>query len=320
MLGRLLSVLLGGIALRAHLQEKCRRRPAPRPKRPRSRADCQPVDRFRYRRPDPLIYDQYYLTALGLPVTWDNPDIRIERNGAPVDAHALDPATEYDVVARVWNGSQNAPAVGLPVRFSFLSFGIGTENHAIGTTFVDLGVKGSAGAPAFAQHPWTTPAEPGHYCLQVVLDWFDDANPLNNVGQTNTDVKPLNSPLATFRLPVRNGGRKPRRVRLEADAYGLPAPDRCAEAPAESADMSDEERDRRHRRAIALHAGRAAIPEGWHVDIAPAELSLAPGETQEVEVAAVAPDGFEGRIAFNVNAFDGPVLLGGATLYVEGAA
>jgi hypothetical protein len=56
------------------------------------------------------------------------------------------------------------------------------------------------------------------------------------------------------------------------------------------------------------------------VDIAPAELSLAPGETQEVEVAAVAPDGFEGRIAFNVNAFDGPVLLGGATLYVEGAA
>jgi hypothetical protein len=320
MLLRLLSVLLGGVALREHLKDKCRRRPEPRPRRPKSRADCQPVSRFVYRRPDPLIYDQYYLMGLGLPVTWDNPDIRIERGGAPVDPHALDPATEYEIVARVWNGSQNAPAVGLPVRFSYLSFGIGTESHPIGTTVVDLGVKGSPGAPAFAHQSWTTPPAPGHYCLQVVLDWFDDANPLNNLGQTNTDVQTLNSPQAAFRFPVHNGGRKPRHVRLEADGYALPPRDPCPYEPAESADMSDEERDTRLRRAIATHAGLGEIPEGWRLHLEPEEFSLNPGETRDVSVEAIAPDGFDGRVAFNVNAFDGALLLGGVTLYAEGRA
>ncbi len=318
---RLLTLVLGAVVLRAYLQEKCRRRPAPRPKRPRSRADCQPVPSTIYRRSDPLIYDQYYLIGLGLPVTWDNPDIRIERQGAAVDPHALEPATEYDIVARVWNGSTDAPAVNLPVRFSYLTFGVGLENHPIGSTLVNLGVKGSAFCPAFARHSWVTPAKPGHYCLQVVLDWFDDANPLNNLGQTNLDVQPLNSPRATFRFPVHNGGRRVQQVRLEADGYALPAPPRCRDDRAPSADMPKEERDRRMREAIARHAaGRGKLPEAWEVRLEPPALALEPGQKEEVVVEVTAPDGFEGRRGFNVNAFEGTVLLGGVTLYAEGRA
>jgi hypothetical protein len=317
---RLLSLLLATIVVRTYLKEKCGRRPEPRPKRPKSPSDCQPVPSTIYRRPDPLIYDQYYLMGLGLPVTWDNPDIHIERGGVTVDPHALEPKTEYDVVARVWNGSTQAPAVQLPVRFSFLTFGVGTTSTDIGTATVDLGVKGSAMCPAFARQLWTTPDGPGHYCVQAFLDWADDANPLNNLGQTNTDVRPLNSPRAAFAFPVHNGGRRIQRVKLRADGYTLRPPGPCDEPPAQSADMPAEERDRRMRSALAQHAGQAGLPDGWEVRTEPSEFALESGESTEVVVEATAPEGFEGRVAFNVNAFDGAVLLGGATLYVEGKA
>jgi hypothetical protein len=38
--------------------------------------DCLQVSHPSFRRPDPTIYSQVYLMKLGLPVTWDNPDIR----------------------------------------------------------------------------------------------------------------------------------------------------------------------------------------------------------------------------------------------------
>jgi hypothetical protein len=154
----------------------------------------------------------------------------------------------------------------------------------------------------------------------VVLDWADDANPMNNLGQTNTDVQPLNSPRATFGFPVHNAGRRTQRVRLQADGYTLQPPGPCDDPPAPSADMPGEERDRRTRAAVARHAGRADLPEGWQVRTEPQEFVLEPGATTDVRVEATAPDGFEGRVAVNVNAFDGAVLLGGVTLYAEGKA
>lgn len=267
-----------------------------------------------------MIYDQYYLMGLGLPVTWDNPDIHIERLGVPVDAHSLQPQTDYDLVARVWNGSTDAPAVGLPVRFSFLTFGIGTTSTPIGTSTVDLGVKGSSECPVFARHRWTTPSSPGHYCIQAQLDWNDDANPLNNLGQTNTDVQPLNSPKATFAFPVQNGGRRTRQVRLEADGYALRPARPCDDPPAPSPDMPKEERERRMRAATADHTARVELPAGWDVLLEPREFILKPGETADVRVEATAPDGFEGRVAMNVTAFDGVVPFGGVTLYAFGTA
>jgi hypothetical protein len=78
---------------------------------------CVRVSDPAYKRPDPLIYDQYFLMSLGLGVTWDNPDIVLLEGGVPVPSSEIKPDTEYVVSARIWNGSTEAPVVGLPVSF-----------------------------------------------------------------------------------------------------------------------------------------------------------------------------------------------------------
>lgn len=276
---------------------------------------CMPVHEKVYRRPDPLLYSQKYLMAQGLAVTWDNPDISIQKNGVPVSAHALLPDTEYQVVARVWNGSTAAPAVHLPVRFSFLGFGIGTVPKDIGETFVNLGAKGSASCPAFATVTWRTPATPGHYCIQVELIWSDDANPLNNLGQTNTDVQPLNSPQATFTLAVRNNAAERRVFRFEVDGYEIPPRMPCGRAPVEN-----ETPDTRRAHVLRAHGrDRHPLPEGWRVELEPPRLELLPGQEEPVRARVVAPvDDFVGRRAVNLNGFADDALAGGVTLYAEG--
>jgi hypothetical protein len=276
-----------------------------------------PVFEKVYRRPDPLIYSQWYLMAQGLAVTWDNPDISLLRGGVPVSAHALLPDTEYTVVARVWNGSTNASAVHLPVSVSFLGFGMGGLRHPIGQTFVSLGAKGTPSCPAFATVTWRTPSTPGHYCIQVELVWSDDANPLNNVGQTNTDVQALGSPLANFVFTARNDAAERRVVRFEADGYRIPPAPPCGDGPARG-----EPPDSRRARILRVH-GRGAhpVPEGWRVEIDPPEIELPPREERTVRVRMVAPiDDFAGRQTINVNGFVGDGLVGGVTLHAEGRA
>lgn len=282
------------------------RRPEPRPRRPSGRSDCQPVSPTIYHRPDPLIYDQYYLMAQGIAVTWDNPDIVISLNGNPVNAHDLKPATTYDVTARVWNASTDAPVAQLPVQLSYLSFGIGTQSHPIGLTYIDLGVKGSLACPSYAQFAWTTPTTPAHYCLQAEFAWSDDANPANNLGQTNTDVQPLHSP-AEFTFPIANHGRSRQVLTLRHDAYALPALDPCGRTPDENTGLS--------RRKIASQlASQQALPHGWSVDVQPSSLTLNPGQERMVRVVVTAPNGFVGAQPINVNAFANDRLVGGVTL------
>jgi hypothetical protein len=286
-------------------------------RRPRgdSARRCMPVHEKVYRRPDPMIYSQYYLMVQGLSVTWDNPDIEIREAGAPVPAHSLKPDTDYEVVARIWNGSTNAPAVHLPVSFSFLNFGIGTLHNPIGHTFVNLGVKASPSCPAFASVPWRTPATPGHYCIQVLLIWSDDANPLNNLGQTNTVVGPLNSPQANFALTVRNNAEEPRGFRFEVDGYEIPPRPRCGESPGR-----DESPDARRDQLLRLHGrGRHPLPQGWRVELDPDQLELAPQQERPIKATVIAPvEDFRGRQTINVNAFANDDFIGGVTLYVEG--
>ncbi len=166
-------------------------------------------------------------------MTWDNPDIVLTRQGVVVSSDSLQPATDYEIVARIWNGSMNCPVVSLPVYFSFLRFGIGTTSTSIGKTrktHVDLGVKGGTGCPAFAFMSWTTPAVPGHYCIQVRLAPPDDLVPENNVGQENTMVVPAHSPAeATFAL--RNETRVTRRYAFRVDAYEIPSAPPCDARP-----------------------------------------------------------------------------------------
>jgi hypothetical protein len=273
------------------------------------------VPPWAYRQPDPLIYSQQYLQAQGLAVTWDNPDIHLELpSGVAVDSHSLAPDTDYVVVARVWNGATTAPAIDLPVKVSYLEFGIGTVRHDVGLGSVDLPVKGAPGSPAFARVPWRTPPISGHYCLQVELLWDDDANPANNMGQHNTDVRRLNSPRAASTFTLRNDDVRTRLLRLEVDGYRIPPQDPCPpEAPRDDA--------QRRRAALGRHDRDAwPVAPGWDVVVRPREARLGPGESTEVAVELTAPDGFSGREVVNVHAFDGGRIVGGVTLYVEGEA
>ena len=292
---------------------------------------CQVVPPDVYKRPDPLIYSQQYLMSQGLAVTWDNPDIQLFDVAAgfvPVSSHDLKVDTEYEIRATIYNGSTDAPAIGLPVEFSYLSFGIATTSAFIDATRVDLQVKGAPGHPATAAVRWRTPPVAGHYCIQVKLIWADDENPANNLGQENTDVGAAHSP-AAFEFPVGNPTRAREHLHLVPDAYSLPEPLDCDEVE------RDRRKERRHgygragngrthdqeewcRELRRRHEReRWSVQPGWDVRIEPDKLDLAPGTEQTVTVTIEPPAGFAGSEAINVNALDDlDRLVGGVTLYV----
>jgi hypothetical protein len=273
-----------------------------------SDADCVPIDNPAFIRPEPLIYDQHYLASLGFAITWDSPDIQLYRNGVPVSSHSLEPDTDYEVVARIWNASPDAPVIGMPVYFSELDFGISTVPVPIGAREVTVGVKGSASQPAFASMPWRTPAREGHYCIRVLLDPVDDSNYGNNLGQENTHVGRANS-AADFTFSLHNDTRRPHRYQFATDTYMLGEPQPCGDG---KADNNQERRRRmdRHRNQ------RFPLPDGWTVEISPETPSLAPEEDVTVTVTATPPAGWSGNQAFNVNAYHESGLAGGVTLIV----
>ena len=269
-----------------------------------------------YKRPDPLLYSQGWLLARGLAVTWDNRDISVFQLLGPgippklVPPHALLPNHPHLIRARVWNGSTEAPAVNLLVRFYYLTFGIGTVQTFIGQTIVpSLPVKGAMGLPSLAEMPWTTPATAGHYCVRVQLVWTDDADQGNNLGQTNLDVKALNSPNATFSFPIRNDGVLAARLRLTTDAYHLPPLEVC----------EDNTTARLSRNRLQRHLPESnLLPTGWNVEVTGLpDRPIAAGEEHPVTVKVIAADGFTGALDINVNAFDGTRLVGGVTLRVH---
>ena len=297
----------------AVIKALCARLKLPHPEQDTAGKDPCELDHPSFHRPDPCIYSQQYLLSLGLPVTWDNPDIVLRRGGVIVPEHDLLPDTEYEIGATIWNNSYEAPCVGLKVIFSYLSFGVATVSTAIGTTFVVLGVKGGANAPADARMPWKTPPAPGHYCLQVLLEWADDANPANNLGQNNLDVVAAHSP-AQFTFRLRNGSAKPRGYAFEVDTYAIPDQEPC------KAVIGPEDRGpfaERLRRIKARH-DRALfpVPPGWAIDIQPPAPQLAPGHEIDVAVAITPPAGFTGEKPFNVNALTDGRYVGGVTLRV----
>lgn len=329
----------------ADLIARCRRRwDWTEHEKNRDPAPCTPITRPEFKRPDPLIYAQFYLLALGFAVTWDNPDITLEtpapgpfnpnappNPGATVPSGALLPNTEYDVVVRVWNGLPSAPVVGLPVFFSFLSFGMGVQSHPIGAATTNLGVKGSTTCPAYARARWRTPAAGGHYCVQVLLAWFDNLNALNNYGQENTQVGVAHSP-ATFTFRLGNPHPVRQTFRFETDRFAIPAP-----APCNQGSRGAEVERRRAVAAAArqpvvagrpetfpppavppaLRRGSHPLPDGWHVAFAPAAPTLAPGEEIDVHVSVEPPASFHGRAPVNVHGFSERGLVGGVTLHVE---
>lgn len=276
---------------------------------------CINIDNPAFHRPDPCIYSQQYLMALGLAVTWDNPDIAILLNGVPVPEHDLLPDTEYEIDATVWNNSYEAPVIGLLVHFSYLSFGVATENHLIDTAVVDLGVKGGPNYPAHALIPWRTPSTPGHYCVQVLLDPPDDLEPRNNLGQNNLDVVPAHSP-AAFSFRVRNDTPRPERYSFEVDTYVLPATPACpTKLPRRRPSQTE-----RIAAARVLHDPAAyPVPPGWTVELTPPSFALEPGQEVDVSAVITPPADFTRNQAFNVRAVHGAGPVGGVSLVVTKA-
>lgn len=274
---------------------------------------CSTFTNPAFHRPDPCIYSQQYLLKLGLPVTWDNPDISLLLNGTVVPEHSLLPDTVYEIDATIWNNSYDAPAVGLRVEFAYLSFGTATQVNPIGVTYVDLGVKGGPNCPALARMLWKTPAVPGHYCIQVNLVWADDANPDNNLGQNNVDVVPVQSP-ANFVFRLRNDTKTTNDYVFQVDTYAIPSVPECA--PAILASDRGTFAQRLSRIKAIHNRANFPIPPGWTVDIAPAGVSLAPDDEIDIAVTITPPSGFTNTTPFNVNVLYKDRYAGGVTLYV----
>jgi len=148
-------------------------------------------------RPDPCIYDQFLLMQLGLPVTWDNPDVAIFLNGIEQYTYDLRVNTEYDVLITVHNTSREKPALGTLVDVGWVEFGAGGQvvaRHPIALVNTDVPLWPGTSVVAVK---WTTPANEGHYCIDVVLSHPDDGNPSNNRGWNNTQVKAAASEVRT---------------------------------------------------------------------------------------------------------------------------
>ena len=289
--------------------------------------NCVPIRHPEYVQPDPMIYSQWYLMSLGFAVTWDNPDIELRRSGVPVPSSDIAPDTDYEIVARIWNGSTSAPVVGMDVGMSYIDFGMGVISVPIGVTKVDLGVKGGPGCPAFASMPWRSPVTPGHYCLQVSFDWFVDANPMNNRGQENLQVGHASSP-AEFEFTLGNQSDDRHVFTFEVDTYELPPPPPCPPPGRRGAPSKGSQRPgaRAPRTthpevpdAVLARHDRAdhPVPEGWSVHFNPEQPVLGPGDSATVKLSVVPPAGFVGSQRFNVRGVDGDdFVAGGITLEV----
>lgn len=283
--------------------------------------DCDTPRRFRDRdcltppvdiraRPDPNIYSQEWLSSRGLAVTWDNPDFRIfdTASGTEADRLALLPNHDYTIEASIHNNSFMA-ALGTQVAFEVRSFGVGTPPlSALVGDVVDVPAFGVA----IARTAWHTPASGGHNCLRALIYHIDDANPLNNVGQHNTDVAVPQSPERAVRFLVGREGVLGRDLVLRINAYRLPDAVGCPETFAERASVRYlrrlQERHDARRFPVPKELGAVLSHDKVRVGNEPVEVSLTFGAE-----AALGP-----RQAVNVEAYDGDRLVGGITAYIGG--
>lgn len=260
-------------------------------------------------RPDPFIYSQQWLFSRGLAVTWDNPDFRIfdRATGVPVDRFSLKPNADYVVEASIHNGSLMA-ALGASVQFEVRDFGAGTGVVSnLGVVTVDVPAMGTAPARV----DWHTPATGGHNCLVATISHLDDANPLNNVGQHNTDIAVPASPTRRIRFTVGNQGRATRAFGLRMDAYRLPDKVRCPRT------YRERQSTKYLRRVQDLHDVRKfPVPEALQARLSTERVQLEAEQEIELTLELAPPAAGESPQAVNVNVLEGELLVGGITAYV----
>lgn len=154
--------------------------------RPERGDPCVVIPGHVVHKPDPCIYSQFMLMQLDQPVTWDNPDVAIFKNGMEQDTYNLTADTEYDIQIEVHNSSREKPAAGTTAHIRWIEFGAGGQTrHPIDSLSANVPVWPGIDT---VTTQWRTPATPGHYCLEVELVHPDDGNPANNRGWNNTQV------------------------------------------------------------------------------------------------------------------------------------
>lgn len=274
-------------------------------------------------RPDPYIYSQEWLQTRGIAYIWDNPDFALyDADGNMVDRMNLAPGRTYRVVVRIHNGSLLA-AVGTTVLLEVLEFGMGgVVTTGLGTATVDVSALGAAET----EFAWTTPANGGHNCLRARLSHPDDGNPLNNVGQHNTEVARPASPTRTSTFLLRNIAPGRRELRLEFDSYRLPRAPLHAHvraqrnSPAYLRELRALNDRARHpvtpslAMRITLQAQESAVGA---IGRDPVSAVLDAGAVVTVLFEAEPPAPGEPGEIVNIHAFDGPTLVGGVTIYVD---
>ncbi len=263
-------------------------------------------------RPDPCIYDQFMLMALGLPVTWANPDVAILLGGVAQNTYDLIQSTPYEVVVTVHNSSRTRAAAGTRVDMTWTEYGAGGGvPHAVGTHFVNVPVWPGVAKASFA---WTTPATPGHYCLDAQLTHPDDADPSNNRGQNNTQVyaahSQVSSPVRIFNAFL---AQPPPPSALVAKRAPVPVHGNDVEITVDSyvfVDAIGKDAD-----PDQMFAPRAAA---WPARVEPARFTFDAGEAyRDVMLIVDAPDGPGPSEVFNVSVRQGGSPTGGVTVTVE---
>jgi hypothetical protein len=275
-------------------------------------------------RPDPYIYSQFWLFIRGIGFTWDNPDFAIidPDTNASVDNHHLAPHKKYFVRVTIHNSSIMA-AVNTAVTMEVLRFGAGTiAIDTLPAATVDVPALGSK----VAEFEWTTPETAGHNCLRATILHPDDANPLNNIGQHNTDVASPASPTRKLKFHVGNHSQHARRFTLSMNSYRLPAqplrPDPPRGASAKQLRVVETSRMSpaylRRLREVNDFA-KFPVPPSLQAKLERPELQLDPGQDVETFVEMRPAAAGQGRQIVNVNVMLDGILIGGVTAYVEEA-
>lgn len=205
-----------------------------RPDQEEEQKDCRvPFPEDLMRRPDPCIYSQFYLTAQGIPVTWDNPDIWVAKAATPgtvePDSYNLEEDTDYIVFVQVHNAGADL-ALGVRVRLVYRPWSFNSpdlvpvETDTSGDEAfrtINVAPMGST----VTSFKWRTPkVEVGgsaHYCLQAILSHPMDTNTGNNLGQENTQVLDTAGQSARIVIPLHNPGREARRFTITATTYAI---------------------------------------------------------------------------------------------------
>jgi len=223
----IIFLLLLLLLLRA-LLELIKRLVGKRCEKRNEREKCGEIPPNVKRKPDPCLYDQFYLLSLGYAVTWDNPDIWITLpDGTPVNSYDLLADTDYLVNAQIHDASFD-PALATEVRCLYRPWSFNSPDRVP----VELNPDGTERivilhippwSQEIAQFHWHTPKTLGHFCLQVECYHPDDKNPNNNLGQENTQVVGGNAgQMIHAEALLFNRVETARRIRIEADQYRIP--------------------------------------------------------------------------------------------------